>query len=146
MREIQCSWPGAIARLKSIVETHRGHGGGDAAADSAIYASAVTALEHVVDYILAYPVTNLFRAIFIWPIWVPPEFIDLLLRHDGVALAIYAHWLVLTMALDDLWWLKGFGSGQIERLAESEVRLGRSGSNGLWLWPVEMLNVECMAR
>ena len=147
MREIQCSWPGAIARLKSTVDSRRGHGGGgDAAADVAIYTSAVAALEHVVDYILAYPVTNLFRAIFIWPIWVPPEFIDLLLRHDGVALAIYAHWLVLTMALDDLWWLKGFGSGQIERLAESEARLGRAGSNGLWVWPSEMLNVECMAR
>ncbi|KAM0701386.1 hypothetical protein Q7P35_011747 [Cladosporium inversicolor] len=146
MEEIQRSWPGAMARLKSAVESHCKldiDGGDDAAAaDATVYTSAITALEHVVDYILAYPVTNLFRAVFIWPIWAPPDFIELLLRQDGMALAIYAHWLVLTMALDDLWWLKGFGSGQIEKLSEWAARVGGPDFDGLWTWPVEMLDAR----
>ena len=149
MEEIQRSWPEAMARLKSAVDSHCEHdidGGGDAAAaaaaDATVYTSAITALERVVDYILAYPVANLFRAVFIWPIWAPPDFIELLLRQDGMALAIYAHWLVLTMALDDLWWLKGFGSGQIERLSAWAARMGRPGFDELWTWPVEMLDAR----
>jgi hypothetical protein len=95
-----------------------------------------------VDYILAYPVVNLFRAVFIWPIWVPSEFIELLANNDRLALAIYAHWLVLTMTLEDLWWLDGFGSGQIERLAGGEGRSGRNDTEELWAWPIEMLGAR----
>lgn len=141
MKEIQRSWPGAMARLKSTVDSHCECGGD--AADATVYTAAITALEHVVDYILAYPVTNLFRAVFIWPIWAPPDFIELLLHQDGMALAIYAHWLVLTMALEDLWWLKGFGSGQIEKLSEWVARVGGPpGFDALWVWPVEMLDTR----
>ena len=145
MEEIRCSWPGAMTRLRNAIDSHCRYRGGDAA-DAAIYASAIAALDRVVDYILAYPVVNLFRAVFIWPIWVPPEFIELLAHQDGLALATYAHWLVVTMALDDLWWLKGFGSGQIERLVEGESESRWTGLNELWAWPVGMLNVEYMAR
>lgn len=143
MKEIQRSWPGAMARLKSAVDSHRRYSGGDAA-DATIYTSAITALERVVNYILAYPVSNLFRAVFIWPIWVPPDFIELLAHHDGLASAVYAHWLVLAMALDDLWWLKGFGSGQIERLSVRTARSKGSGFEDLWTWPVEMLHARCI--
>jgi hypothetical protein len=145
MVEIRGSWSDAVGRLRRVVHSHceySGGGGGGDAADVKVYESAITALEHVVDYILAYPVVNLFRAVFVWPIWVPPEFIELLANHDGLALAIYAHWLVLTMTLEDLWWLDGFGSGQIERLVESEARVGRKDFDGLWVWPVEMLDAR----
>jgi hypothetical protein len=142
MGEIRCSWTEAMGRLRGAVDSHCGYGGGGDAADATIYTSAITALEHVVDYILAYPVVNLFRAVFIWPVWIPPEFVELLANDDGLALAIYAHWLVLTMTLDDLWWLEGFGSGQIEKLTESEERLGRKDFDGLWVWPVEMLDAR----
>jgi hypothetical protein len=143
MGEIRWSWPEAMGRLRGAVDLHcEFNGRGGDAADAMVYESAITALEHVVDYILAYPVVNLFRAVFIWPIWVPPEFIELLAQNDGLALAIYAHWLVLTMTLEDLWWLEGFGSGQIERMAESEAKLGRSEFDGLWAWPVEMLDAR----
>lgn len=141
MKEIRFSWPGAMARLKSAVDSHCRYSGGDAA-DATVYTSAITALERVVDYILAYPVVNLFRAVFIWPIWVPPDFIELLAHHDHLALAIYSRWLVLTLALDDLWWLKGFGSGQIERLSVQAARSKVSGFEDLWTWPVEMLNAR----
>lgn len=141
MGEIRCSWSGAVGRLRRAVDSYCRFNGGEPA-DATIYNSAITALEHVVDYILAYPVANLFRAVFIWPIWVPPEFIELLAHDDGLALAIYAHWLVLTMTLEDLWWLEGFGSGQIERLIEGEGRLGRTDLDDLWAWPVKMLDAQ----
>jgi len=148
MKEIQGSWMGAVASLKSAVESscwQFGGGYGDAA-DATVYTSAITSLEHVVDYILAYPVVNLFRAVFIWPIWVSSDFIQLLAQHDDLALAIYSHWLVLTMALEDLWWLEGFGSGQIERLSGRAARSEGSGFDELWGWPVEMLRARCVAR
>lgn len=145
MKEIQGWWPGAVASLKSAVESHCWYSAGDAA-NATVYTSAITALEHVVDYILAYPVVNLFRAVFIWPIWVPPDFIQLLAQHDDLALAIYSHWLVLTMTLEDLWWLEGFGSGQIERLSGRAARSEGSEFDELWSWPVEMLKARRIAR
>jgi hypothetical protein len=140
VRGLQGSWLGAMAQLRCAVslQSRRGGYAAAAAADVTAYTAAITALEGVVDYIMAYPVTNLFRAVFIWPIQVPAEFIQLLADHDDLALAIYAHWLVVTMALDDLWWLKEFGSGQIERLAERAVSFDSSGFD-LLAWPVEML-------
>jgi len=138
MRKIQCSWPEAMARLRYAVDSHCKQY--EIAADvQTTYVSAITALERVMDYIMLYPVANLFRAVFIWPIQVSPEFMQLLASHDDLALAIYAHWLVITMSLEDLWWLKGFGSGQIERLAEQTTSCC-STNCGLMSWPVEMLN------
>jgi hypothetical protein len=145
LRKIRRSWLEAMARLKNEIDSHCNQG--MASADfQTMYISAITALERVMDYILTYPVTNLFRAVFIWPIQVPPEFIQLLADHDGLALAIYAHWLVLTMTLEDLWWLTGFGSGQIEGIIERVVSLGGFGS-GLLAWLVEMLDEwRCFGR
>jgi hypothetical protein len=133
------SWPGAVERLKTAIDSRSRYESHDGSADMATYLSAITALEYVVDYILAFPVTNLFRAIFIWPILITPEFIELLASNDGLALAIYTHWLVLTMAIEDLWWLEGFGSSQIER----SVRRAAAGMGSLTAelldWPIEML-------
>jgi hypothetical protein len=58
--------------------------------------------------------------------------------NDELALAIYAHWLVLTMAVEDFWWLERFGSGQIERLVRRAVGMGFWNTE-LMDWPVEML-------
>ena len=148
MREIRGSWAGAMARLRRAVDCRfecRRCVVGDTnnnISDAAVYTSAITALEHVVAYILTHPVANLFRAVFVWPIKVPPAFIELLLRQDGMALAIYAHWLVVTMALEDLWWLKGFGSGQIEKLVEGVAGLREAGFDELLAWPIEMLDAR----
>jgi len=145
LRTFRHSWLEAMARLKGATGSHCNQS--VAAADlHTTYISAITALERVMDYILTYPVTNLFRAVFIWPIQVPPEFIQLLAEHDDLASAIYAHWLVMTMTLEDLWWLRGFGSGQIERIAERAASFGSSGFD-LLAWPVEMLDEwRCCGR
>jgi hypothetical protein len=132
---VRRSWPDAVDKLKVEIYSRSGY---DGSANITTYLSAITALEYVVDYILDFPVTNLFRAIFIWPILISPEFIELLTSNDELALAIYAHWLVLTMAVEDFWWLEGFGSGQIERLVRRAVGMGFWNTE-LMDWPVEML-------
>jgi hypothetical protein len=132
---VRRSWPDAVEWLRLAVDSRSRSVD---PASTAIYRSAITALEYVVDYILNFPVTNLFRAIFIWPILISPEFIELLTSNDDLALAIYTHWLAITMAVEDLWWLEGFGSGQIERLVRRADSMGSWGAE-LLDWPVEML-------
>jgi hypothetical protein len=83
-------------------------------------------------------VSNFFRAVFTWPVQVPPRFAELLTSSwDQAALAIFAHWLVLTMLLEDLWFVQDFGAVRIDLLAEW---LGRWESPyfGLLEWPMEM--------
>lgn len=110
------------------------------ALDSKAYLAAVTALEYILDYVSEFPVANLFRAVFIWPIQIAPRYMELLSCYDDLALAIYAHWLVLTIAVDDLWWVKGFGPRQIERLAGQPEFSNLPGS-ALLKCPIEMLEV-----
>jgi hypothetical protein len=133
---VRSSWPYAVEKLKLAVDSRSRYD--DDSANTRTYLSAISALEYVVDYILDFPVTNLFRAIFIWPILISPEFIELLTSNDDLALAIYTHWLAITMAVEDLWWLEGFGSGQIERLVRRADSIGSWGAE-LLDWPVEML-------
>ncbi|KAM0713962.1 hypothetical protein Q7P37_010925 [Cladosporium fusiforme] len=98
---------------------------------------AINSLEYVIDYILNYPIPNLFRAVFQWVLYIPRRFIELLTAHDDLSLAIYAHWLVLAMTLEDLWWTRDFGSGQLKRLVESDM-VSSKLSLGMLKWPVEM--------
>lgn len=137
MSQIQASWRKAMSELSfTINERSSGHD----ASDSKAYLASVTALEYILDYVSEFPVANLFRAVFIWPIQISPRYIELLSSYDDLALAIYAHWLVLTMAVDALWWVKGFGPGQIERLAGQSKFSNLPGSE-LLRWPIEMLQV-----
>ncbi|KAJ9620652.1 transcription factor [Taxawa tesnikishii (nom. ined.)] len=106
-------------------------------ADTEACTATLTALEYVMDYTLECRVSNFFRAVFTWPIRVSPRYVELLMCHDHLALAIYAHWLVLTIFLEDLWWVKDFGADRIDSLA-SWVELSDSSYSQLLRWPVKM--------
>jgi hypothetical protein len=107
--------------------------------DAEPYVKAVVELEYVMDFFLECNVTNFFRAIFTWPIQVPLSFVKLLSREDELALAIYAHWLVATLMLDEHWWLREFGSVQIERISALLVRENSPHAH-LLRWPRKMLD------
>jgi hypothetical protein len=49
------------------------------------------------------------RMLMVWIAGADPAYIDLLGQQDEVAVAIYAHFLVYTMLLDDLWWVSDLG-------------------------------------
>ncbi|KAK5134241.1 hypothetical protein LTR08_006784 [Meristemomyces frigidus] len=106
-------------------------------ADTEVCAAAITALEYVMNYTLDSRVSNFFRAVFTWPSYVSPRYVELLMCGDPLALAIYAHWLVLTMLLEDLWWVGDFGSCRIEKLASWD-ELSNSPYSQLLAWPVRM--------
>ena len=109
----------------------------DDVADVEAYEAAADALEAVMDYTLDCRVLNYFRAVFTWPIRISPRYIELVMRHDTLALAIYAHWLVLTMLLEDLWWIQDFGTERITKMAASWDP--DSPDMNLLRWPLEML-------
>jgi hypothetical protein len=74
----------------------------------------------------------------------------LLVQLDGtqrLVLDIFAHWLVLAMLLDGVWWLGGIGGWELGRIMGSvgEGGLfgderGEEGGEGTW-WPASMYRI-----
>jgi hypothetical protein len=95
-------------------------------------------LNTVFDYTLQGHAANLHRAVLRWIIVVPAKFVQLLFDGIDTALAVFAHWLVMTVFLKDLWWMKGFGSSQIRSIAKRFQRC-RSDHQPYLEWPLEML-------
>lgn len=107
------------------------------AADIKASTAAIEALRYVMKYTLECRVSNLFRAVFTWPIQISSRAIELGCRRDPFALAIYAHWLVLTMLLEDLWWIDSFGQDRIERISLESEQADKPYAH-LIRWPVKM--------
>ena len=101
--------------------------------------TAIELLERTCDHIFSANLTNMNRAVFTWPVQIPKAFVDAVV--DGMILArvIYAHWLVLVMLLDDLWWVDDMGATGIREIVEhcGEVPILEE----LLQWPMSMLQV-----
>lgn len=66
-----------------------------------------------------------------------------------LAMDIFAHWLVLVMLLDGVWWIGGIGQwelGQIVSLMKTQDLLHQSSDTGETWWPESMylVNLELM--
>ncbi|KAM0203022.1 hypothetical protein ACHAPA_011480 [Fusarium lateritium] len=60
-----------------------------------------------------------------------------------LAMDIFAHWLVLVMLLDGVWWIGGIGAcelGRITKYVNRQIIEGDSDSKESW-WPKSMLNI-----
>ncbi|KAF4445513.1 hypothetical protein F53441_10766 [Fusarium austroafricanum] len=61
-----------------------------------------------------------------------------------LAMDIFAHWLVLVMLLDGVWWIGGIGACELGRISKYMSRQNFFGeflgSKGTW-WPQSMLNI-----
>ncbi|KAK5693147.1 hypothetical protein LTR97_010623 [Elasticomyces elasticus] len=138
---IRHSWQGAVEGLRVAIERYDTvHG----EIDREAFSAALAALQYVMKYTLECRVMNLFRAIFMWPIKISQRFIEMVIDRDHIALAIYTHWLVLTMLLKDLWFVGDFGSDRIQRL-EAWYKRWESPYIGLLRWPVETQEAcKCM--
>jgi hypothetical protein len=108
------------------------------AADTEAYLSAINELQYIMDYLFDFRVSNYLRATFSWITQVSDEFIQLLTGHDGIALAIAAHWLVCTMLLCQFWYIRDFGAVRI-RLIAQRPDLQDGDLSCLVNWPLEML-------
>ena len=134
LHRIRRSWHTAIDKLKAGLDES------DLQCDPAdreACTAGLEGLEGVMEYVLDCRVSNFFRAIFTWPVQVPQRFAELMLARDHAALAIFMHWLVLTMALEDLWFVQDFGSRRIELLARWMIEVD-SPYVHLLRWPVTM--------
>jgi hypothetical protein len=59
-----------------------------------------------------------------------------------LAMDIFAHWLVLVMLLDGVWWIGGIGVCELGRITKymSRQQEGSTGTRRSW-WPRSMLNI-----
>ncbi|KAJ5087365.1 hypothetical protein N7456_010981 [Penicillium angulare] len=62
------------------------------------------------------------------------------------AFDIFAHWLVLVILLDDVWWIGGIGAWELGQIVSfkrnSQCRVGLWSHEGKW-WPESMYDISC---
>ena len=103
--------------------------------------AAVDTLQKVTEQTYSQPIHDLFRTICTWPSDIPKGFADMLISTNPLALAVYAHWLMLVVVVKDLWWVNDMGRAGIRNVidacdgADSHVRT-------LLHWPRLMLDTD----
>jgi hypothetical protein len=135
LTRIRRSWRDALGNLKVSVDRV---GIVIDTADHEAHLAAIKSLKYAMNYTLGCKVPNLFRAVFTWPILLSSHFCDLVAKKDHLAMAIYSHWLVLTILVEDKWWVGEFGSERIEATL-TEFKRVESVFSSLLEWPVRML-------
>ena len=98
---------------------------------------AINRLEYLYHYITECRVHSYYRAVLHWIVQVPTRYVQLLVAGDEIANVIFAGWLVATLAVDDLWWFRGFGSCRLRLIAE-KFKQTNSPYRSLLVWPTEM--------
>ena len=106
--------------------------------------AAIDLLYQITEQICTQQIQRLLRTICTWPANIPKGFVDMLLGGFPPALAVYAHWLMLMVLMEDLWWIDDMGRAGIRDViaicsnADPDVR-------SLLIWPQQMLEVgmEC---
>ena len=102
--------------------------------------AAINLLDQVTEQVCSEQSQNLLRTICTWPADIPKGFVDLLIGRSPPALVVYAHWLMLMVLVEDLWWIDDMGRAGIREIiaicsdAECDVR-------SLLLWPQHTLSV-----
>ena len=104
--------------------------------------AAIDLLDQVTMQVCSQQSQSLLRTICTWSAHIPKGFVDLLTSRSPPALVVYAHWLMLTVLVEDLWWVDDMGRAGIREIiaicsdADLDVR-------SLLLWPQHML---CVGR
>ena len=134
---IQQSRRGFIEALRSTL--HRGWSSlGDQKTEN--LGAAIDLLYQVTEQICSQQFQSLFRTICTWPADVPSGFIDMLVGGSPPALAVYAHWLMLMVLVEDLWWVADIGRAGIRDII-AMCSDADCGVRSLLIWPEQMLNM-----
>ena len=102
--------------------------------------AAIDLLDQVTEQVCSQQSQSLLRTICTWSAHIPKGFVDLLIDRSPPALVVYAHWLMLMVLVEDLWWIDDMGRAGIRDIiaicfdADHDVR-------SLLLWPQHMLRV-----
>ena len=99
---------------------------------------AVDVLQEITEHICLENTCNYFREMCVWPCQIPQGFVHMLLEGNALALAVYAHWLVLVILVEDLWWVKDMGRAGIREIVAMSSKLPSESDNvghPLLHWP-----------
>lgn len=99
---------------------------------------AISRLQPVVQQLTASQARS-HRVLMIWPAAVDTVYIDLLAKEDVVAMAIFAHFCVYAILLEDLWWVDDLGVATIRSILEAVG--ADSESRTLFAWPARILEL-----
>ena len=101
---------------------------------------AIDLLDQVTEQVCSQQSQCLLRSICRWSADIPKGFVDLLIGRSPPALVVYAHWLMLMVLVEDLWWIDDMGVAGIRDIIE-ECSDAEDGIRSLLFWPQHMLRV-----
>lgn len=136
-RLVQQSQRGSIDALRVTLKRDWSYLGEQKTDDLSV---AVDLLYQVTEQVCSQHSQSLFRTICTWPVDVPRGFVDMLVAGSPPALAVYAHWLVLMVLMEDLWWVDDMGRAGITDVIALCSDADRDVGS-LLTWPQRMLDV-----
>ena len=103
---------------------------------------AVDILQEVTEHICSGDADSIFRAVCTWPCQIPQDFVHMLIEGNAFALAVYAHWLVLVILVEESWWMNDMGRVGIRQIIEMSVNSSDEPNevSTLLCWPRSMLD------
>ena len=104
------------------------------------YLEAITSLQRITDHVCVGSLQNIICAVCNWICNLPNHFVDLLKENDGFALAVYAHWLILVVLGESMWWFDDMGRAGIREIGGMIAKEG-GDVDALMEWPKRMLEV-----
>lgn len=106
------------------------------------YRVAIDLLDEVMSYVTLFPrIQSFTRVVFVWPSQLSSEFSSMMIGDDKFALVIYAHWLMLTVLLEDLWIVGDMGRAGIFEVVALSGRW-TSGEQALLELPRNLLSLS----
>ena len=102
--------------------------------------AAIDLLDQVTEQVCSPAPRNVLHTICTWPASMPRGFVDMVIRGSPPALAIYAHWLMLMVLVEDLWWIGDMGRAGIRDVMATCSNADRDVRN-LLIWPQQMLDL-----
>lgn len=106
------------------------------------YSTSIDFLDRVfADATLLPQPQSFVRVIFTWPSKILSEIAEALTQGDKFALIIYAHWLMLTVVLEDLWIVGDMGRAQIFEIVARSAEWTEKEQEVLE-WPKSVLSIR----
>lgn len=107
------SWPERLRALQEVLaQSHQWLSQEEAGE----IATALDLLDKISQHLFSGRTHSPFRAVITWPGAIPKGFVDMLVGCSPMALAVYAHWLVLVVLVEHNWWMTGMGRDGIREI------------------------------
>ena len=98
---VESSWIERRTAFERVLSTCRPASTGEELRDLSL---ALVLLDKISQHLFSGQMHSVFRTVFTWTGAVPKGFLDMLIAGRPMALALYAHWLMLVKLLEGYWW------------------------------------------